>query len=102
MTTGGWTDTRFGREARVLRTPDRLCKALRASRSEGSALGALNDRAVAGRMLDDIAVAARPSENVELPLRRLAKQAASGDKRRRQKLRQAWNQFKEAERFWRA
>jgi CHAD domain-containing protein len=66
------------------------------------ALGAMNDRAVAGQMLDDIAVAARPSENVELPLRQLAKQAASGDKRRRQKLQQAWKQFKEVERFWRA
>jgi CHAD domain-containing protein len=65
------------------------------------ALGALNDRAVAGRMLDDIAVAARPSENVELPLRKLAKQAAAGDKRRRQKLYQAWKQFKGVERFWR-
>lgn len=66
------------------------------------ALGAMNDRAVAGQMLDDIAVAARPSEDVEQPLRALAKQAAAGDKRRRQKLRQAWTQFKEAERFWRA
>ena len=50
------------------------------------ALGALNDRAVAAQMLDDIAVAARPSEDVEQPLRQLAKQAASGDKRRRHKL----------------
>jgi CHAD domain-containing protein len=66
------------------------------------ALGAMNDRAVASRMLEDIAVAARPSEDVELPLRDLAKQAASGDKRRRQKLREAWKQFKEVERFWRA
>lgn len=66
------------------------------------ALGAMNDRAVAGQMLDDIAVAARPSEDVEQPLRELAKQAASGDKRRRQKLRQAWKQFKEVGRFWRA
>ena len=65
------------------------------------ALGAMNDRAVAGQMLDDIAVAARPSENVEEPLRKLAKQAASGDKRRRHKLQQAWKQFKEVERFWR-
>ncbi len=72
-----------------------------ATRLQG-ALGAMNDRAVAGQMLDDIAVAARPSENVELPLRMLARQAATGDKRRRQKLRQAWKQFKEAERFWRA
>jgi CHAD domain-containing protein len=66
------------------------------------ALGAMNDRTVAGQMLDDIAVAARPSEDVEQPLRKLARQAASGDKRRRHKLRQAWKQFKEAERFWRA
>jgi triphosphatase len=65
------------------------------------ALGAMNDRAVAGRMLDDIAVAARPTENVEQSLRTLAKQAASGDKRRWQKLQQAWKQFKEVERFWR-
>lgn len=66
------------------------------------ALGAMNDCAVAGQMLDDIAIAARPSEDVGLPLRKLAKQAASGDKRRRQKLQQAWKQFKKAERFWRA
>jgi CHAD domain-containing protein len=66
------------------------------------ALGAMNDCAVAGQMLDDIAIAARPSEDVELPLRKLAKQAQSGDKRRRQKLQQAWKQFKKAERFWRA
>jgi CHAD domain-containing protein len=66
------------------------------------ALGAMNDRTVAGQMLDDIAVTARPSEDVEEPLRKLAKQAASGDKRRRHKLRQAWKQFKEVERFWRA
>ncbi|CAN5151352.1 hypothetical protein BH10PSE6_BH10PSE6_17000 [soil metagenome] len=66
------------------------------------ALGAMNDCAVAGQMLDDIAVAARPSEDVGLPLRKLAKQAASGDKRRRRKLQQAWKRFREAERFWRA
>ena len=66
------------------------------------ALGAMNDRTVAGQMLDDIAVTARPSEDVEEPLRKLAKQAASGDKRRRHKLRQAWKQFREVERFWRA
>ena len=40
------------------------------------ALGALNDRAVAAQMLDDIAVAARPTEDVDAPLRQLAKQAA--------------------------
>jgi CHAD domain-containing protein len=66
-----------------------------------SALGALNDRAVAGQILDDIAVAARPSEDVTRPLRQLAKRARSGDKRRRHKLEQAWEQFTKVERFWR-
>ncbi len=64
------------------------------------ALGTLNDRAVAGQMLADIAVAARPSEDVSGALRQLARQAASGEKRRRHKLRQAWKRFKKAERFW--
>jgi CHAD domain-containing protein len=72
-----------------------------ATRLQG-ALGTMNDRAVAGRMLDDIAVAARPTEAVGPLLHRLAKQAASGDKRRRQKVQQAWKQFKSVERFWRA
>jgi CHAD domain-containing protein len=66
------------------------------------ALGAMNDRAVASHMLADIAVAARPTEDVERPLRKLAKQAASGDKRQRHKLQAAWKRFKEVGRFWRA
>jgi len=65
------------------------------------ALGALNDRAVAAQMLDDIAVAARPSEDVTRLLRQLAKQADSGEKRRRHKLERAWKQFGKAECFWR-
>jgi CHAD domain-containing protein len=65
------------------------------------ALGALNDRAVAAHMMADIAVAARPTEDVAKPLRKLAKQAASGDKQRRRKLQRAWKQFRKAERFWR-
>ena len=64
------------------------------------ALGTLNDRAVAGQMMADIAVAARPSEDVGGVLRKLAKQAASGEKRRRQKLQQAWKQFRKVGRFW--
>jgi hypothetical protein len=36
------------------------------------------------------------------PLRRLAKQAAAGEKRRRHKLRQAWKRFRKAGRFWSA
>ena len=65
------------------------------------ALGTLNDRAVAGHMLDDIGLAARPSEDVAGPLRKLAKQAAAGDKRRRHKLGRAWKKFSKAECFWR-
>jgi CHAD domain-containing protein len=65
------------------------------------ALGTLNDRAVAAQMLDDIALAARPSEDVTGPLRKLAKQAAAGDKRRRDKLERAWKKFSKAECFWR-
>jgi CHAD domain-containing protein len=65
------------------------------------ALGTLNDRAVAAQMLDDIAVAARPTEDVDKPLRTLAKQASGGDKRRRHKLERAWKKFSKAERFWR-
>ena len=64
------------------------------------ALGALNDREVAAQMLDDIAVAARPSEDVTRLLRELAKQSQSGGKRRRHKLERAWKQFRKAECFW--
>ncbi|TMJ29273.1 MAG: CHAD domain-containing protein, partial [Alphaproteobacteria bacterium] len=64
------------------------------------ALGTLNDRAVAAQMLDDIAVAARPTEDVARPLRKLAKQAGAGEKRRRHKLERAWTRFSKAERFW--
>jgi CHAD domain-containing protein len=66
------------------------------------ALGALNDREVAGQMMADIAVAAQPTEDVERPLRKLAKQAASGAKHRRRRLERAWKTFRKAERFWRA
>ena len=66
------------------------------------ALGALNDRAVAAHMLADLATAARPTEDVARPLKALAKQAASGSKRRRHKLEQAWKDFRKAGCFWRA
>ena len=67
-----------------------------------SALGALNDRAVAGQMIADIAVAALPTEDVDGPLRKLARQAESGDKRRRRRLERPWKDFRRVERFWRA
>lgn len=66
-----------------------------------SALGAMNDREVAEQMIADIAQAARPTEAVDKPLARLARQAASGNKRRRQKLERAWKRFRKTERFWR-
>ena len=65
------------------------------------ALGALNDRAVAAHVLADLATAARPTEDAAKPLKALAKQAASGDKRRRRKLARAWKTFRKAECFWR-
>jgi CHAD domain-containing protein len=64
------------------------------------ALGTLNDRVVAAHMLDDIAVAARPTEDVAKPLRRLAKQTETGEKDRRRKVERAWKKFSKAERFW--
>ncbi|MGQ0581330.1 MAG: CHAD domain-containing protein [Reyranella sp.] len=66
------------------------------------ALGALNDRAAAAQVVADLALAARPSEDVTQPLKALAKQAASGGKRRRRRLERAWKDFRKAERFWRA
>lgn len=66
------------------------------------ALGALNDRATAARMLADIATASRPSEDTASALKVLARQAASGEKRRRRKLERAWKEFRKVERFWRA
>jgi CHAD domain-containing protein len=66
------------------------------------ALGALNDRATAAQVVADLALAARPSEDVTQPLKVLAKQAASGGKRRRRRLERAWKDFRKAERFWRA
>lgn len=64
------------------------------------ALGALNDRATAQRMLADLATAARPTEDVARPLKVLARQAASGAKRRRRRLERAWKEFRKAGRFW--
>jgi len=89
----------------VARTPfdSRAAKAyIQATVRLQGALGTLNDRAVAGQMLADIAVAARPTEDVAQPLRKLAKQAASGEKRRRRKLERAWKDFRKTGRFWRA
>ncbi len=64
------------------------------------ALGALNDRAVARHVLADLATAARPNEDVAKPIKLLARQAESGEKKRRRKLERAWKRFRKAERFW--
>ena len=64
------------------------------------ALGTLNDRAVAGQMMADIAVAARPTEDVARPLAKLAKQASSGEKHRHRRLQRAWKAFRKVGRFW--
>lgn len=66
------------------------------------ALGALNDRATAAAMLADIAMAARPNEDTAAPLKVLARQATSGEKRRRRKLERTWKEFRKVECFWRA
>jgi CHAD domain-containing protein len=65
------------------------------------ALGAMNDREVAGQILAVIANADRPSEAVGPLLAKLAKQATSGNKRRRHRLERAWRKFEKAGRFWR-
>jgi len=64
------------------------------------ALGALNDRAVAAHVLAALATAARPTEDAAQPLKALAKQAASGSKRRRRRLERAWREFRKAGCFW--
>ena len=61
----------------------------------------VNDRTAAAQILADIAHAARPTEQVERAVAKLAKQAKSGNKRRRHKLTRAWKTFEKAERFWR-
>ena len=67
-----------------------------------NALGALNDRAVADKVIDDLKVAARPAEKVGQPLHALAKRLAAGGKRRERRLERAWKAFRKAEPFWRA
>jgi CHAD domain-containing protein len=64
------------------------------------ALGDMNDRTVARHVLADLATAARPTEDVKKPLKRLARQADAGGKRRRRKLERAWKAFRKVERFW--
>lgn len=64
------------------------------------ALGILNDRAVAHEVLADLAIAARPNEDVAPELKRLAKRADGGNKRLRHKLAAAWKTFRKVEPFW--
>jgi len=66
-----------------------------------NALGALNDRAMAQKVIDDLNVAARPAELVDRPLHALAKRLSAGGKRRERRLERAWKAFRKAEPFWR-
>ena len=66
-----------------------------------NALGALNDRSVADQVLTDLATAARPTEDVKPALKELARQTKGGNKRRRRKLQEAWEQFEAVPCFWR-
>jgi len=66
-----------------------------------NALGALNDRAVASKVIDDLTVAARPADQADQPLHALAKRVAAGGKRRERRLERAWKAFRKAEPFWR-
>jgi CHAD domain-containing protein len=66
-----------------------------------NALGALNDRAMAQKVIDDLNVAARPAELVGRPLHALAKRLSAGEKRRERRLERAWKAFRKAEPFWR-
>lgn len=66
------------------------------------ALGILNDHAMADLILADLTAASRLSEEIDAALAKLGKQAASGHKRRRHKLEQAWKRFGKVECFWRA
>jgi len=66
-----------------------------------NALGALNDRAMAQKVIDDLNVAARPAELVGRPLHALAKRLSAGGKRRERRLERAWKAFRKAEPFWR-
>ncbi len=64
------------------------------------ALGILNDHAVADLILAELTAASRLSEEIDAALAKLGKQAASGHKRRRQKLQRAWKRFEKVGRFW--
>jgi hypothetical protein len=69
--------------------------ALHAARQWGFALAG-------GHALIAHGLMSRPTEDVERPLRKLAKEAAAGAKHRRRRLQRAWKTFRKAERFWRA
>jgi CHAD domain-containing protein len=65
-------------------------------------LGVLHDRAVAPELMSTIAAAARPSDEANRPLKRLAKQLKTGEQRDKGHLKRAWKSFRKAEPFWRA
>ena len=77
----------------------------------GRDLGPLDDDARARLRRDSIGIVFQgfhliptmtAHEDVALPLKALAKQVASGEKRRRRRLERAWKEFRATGRFWRA
>jgi CHAD domain-containing protein len=66
-----------------------------------NALGAMNDRAVAAQVLADLAMAARPTEELRPALKELSRQVKGGNKRRWRKLEEAWVEFAAVPCFWR-
>ncbi|MBV8188336.1 MAG: CHAD domain-containing protein [Alphaproteobacteria bacterium] len=66
-----------------------------------NALGAMNDGAVAAHMLADLAMAARPTEELRPALKELSAQVKGGNKRRWRKVEEAWAEFVAVPCFWR-
>ena len=71
-----------------------------ATESLQNALGTLNDRTVGAKVLADIAEAARPSDRVQRPCKRLTRRLKGGAKHDKRRLKQAWKAFKKAAPFW--
>lgn len=65
------------------------------------ALGSMNDRAVSGQVLADIAQERRSSRKVKKSCGRLAMRLVHPSKGQRKRLKRAWKAFKKSEPFWR-
>lgn len=65
------------------------------------ALGSMNDRAVSGLVLSDIARERRSSKKVKRSCGRLAGRLVHPSKGQRKRLKRAWKAFEKSEPFWR-